>query len=330
MKGRILSLPDISAKINFGRIRLSKDEKLFRLGLSRQILQVIKTLPHSAQTNTLLALVNHLKVPLKSDMDFFKGFYPPAWSILHWILISFDAKPSISDTNLRRYQRIHAIAMLLHLIDDHMADGDIPATHLTLLFRSQLWMAMHQALDGLAERRDTEVKSLHQFIDRYYGAIENSAEPDSLDSYCEQFKDQMGMGYIAPVHLTKRLTDSEHLAEGVQTALGAFGCAWRLLDDLHDIKVDMQSGETTAVFLCLPDDVKRLWVTSRHAKSDFRENVDLIIESIRDQNIKDIIIEHICRELDLAASAADAAGITGYAEELTTMAKPLRMIVDAG
>jgi len=315
---------DFCAAIDFGSRQLSKDEERLRQGLNRQILEVIRSLPHAVQTRTFLALVHHLKLPLAPEVDFFTGFYPPTWTILHWISSTFNGKGALSEKDLRPYQAVHAIAMLLHLIDDHITDGDLPATHLALLFRSQSWMVMHRAIENLTADRKNDRHRAQGFIARYYSAVESSGEMDSLDAYCAQFKDAIGMGYIAPALLTSRLTASAQLVEAVQSAFGAFGCAWRLLDDLRDIPSDMARGVKSAVYVCLPEDLKRMWGPGKRGASGIEKQSRQTIQGALETKIVAPIVERLCRELDVAAAIADGIDIKGYAEELRTLAAPLR------
>ena len=45
----------------------------------------------------------------------------------------------------------HAMALFPHPLDDHLNDGQLATSHLTLLLRSQAWALMTNALKRLAD-----------------------------------------------------------------------------------------------------------------------------------------------------------------------------------
>lgn len=315
---------DLLGTLDFGEVCLSVDQKNFYDGLNTAILSVIQSLPQSVQIDALLALARHLEIPYEKKCDFFKGFYAPSWSILYWIAVSLGARAEFSLKDTYPYQAVHAIAMLLHLWDDHLNDGDLPASHLTILIRSQMWMMFKQTLDKLVHGSERDAIFVRRCLDRYYKSIENSNPMASLDAYCEQFKQQMSLGYIAPVLLSRRMTPDVDLVNRVRSALGSFGCAWRLLDDLHDVPCDIQSNTKSAVHVCLSDGAKRLW--NRWAPGQHLDNSrdNAITRAIEAESIVERIAGRICAELDAGTTHAAAARLEGYADELQVLAAPLR------
>lgn len=311
------------AQLRFGQIPLSKDLAAFRLELSNEILCIVKSLPETAQTETLLMLTKHLMLSFEREMDFFKGFYPPAWSLLYWIPSSFATERGLPKKDIRKYQTLHAVAMLLHLLDDHLNDGDWPVSHLALLLRSQLWMAMKGVLIDLTAENMGDADIVRQHIETYYIGIVPCGPSDSLAAYCQQFKRQLGFGLLAPVLLTRRITGDIRMTAAVQSMFEAFGCAWRLLDDLQDITVDAAADNKSSVFHCLPDSMKEHWGCVQKDSENDRHFIALI-DTILGEGILARIAGQICRELDRAADIADSVNLKGYARELAMLSSPLR------
>lgn len=257
-------------------------------------------------------------------MDFFSGFYPPVWSILYWLSISFAGDGFFSEEEMQNYYTVHASAMLLHLMDDHLTDGDMPVTHVTLLLRSQLWMVMNRSIADLTKEKNSDLKIINKYIDLYYAGIENSVRPNSLDRYCFIFKQQMGMGYIAPILMTRKMTVDDRLLKAVETLFGAFGTAWRLLDDLQDMVEDMATGAKSSIYICLPESIKQYWERNSGNISDKQKNTGLILNAILELEIIDQVLRRICHELEQAATIAETINIRGIANELYSLAIPLK------
>ena len=324
MDKELSAFSNFCSSIDFGKVLFSDEEKLFSEHMQQSIMRTIKSLPLPVQTDVMLELMRHLKLPLKRDIDFLKVFYPPTWSILYWLYITFDDGSVFSKRDLQNYRTIHSAAMLLHLIDDHLADGDLRATHRVLLLRSQLWVTMNRALSDQTKGKDGDFQTAWKYIDTFYASIGNAQGLNSLNTYCLWFKQQMGMGFIAPVLMTKKITEDVRLIKAVETLFGAFGTAWRLLDDLQDIPTDMQKSTRSSVYMCLPERIKRHWCLNRPATAAKVEHTESIVQSIIEQKIIERLISRICQELDLASSIADSIKIQGYASELRSLAKSLK------
>lgn len=324
MENAASSILTYCSSIDFGKVALAREEKSFYGLLNDGILRIIKSLPSSMQTDALLCLTNHLKLPIKKDIEFFAGFYPPTWSILYWLWRSFSNQKIFPPNEMRIYCSVHAAAMLLHLLDDHLTDGEMQVTHLALLIRSQLWLFLNRALADLSNKKNNNSPIINKYIDGYYASIESTARQHSLNSYCMHFKKQMGLGYIAPILLAKRMTGNDRLATAVEGLFGAFGTAWRLLDDLHDISDDLVRGAKSSIYCCLPESIKQCWDCSKRTKTGNQKTTAYIVAAIFETDIIEQVISRICHELELAATMADLNYIRGYADEIRLIAKPIR------
>jgi hypothetical protein len=261
------------------------------------------------------------------EPDFFSHYYPPTWSILYW-LSQDTALPTdrLEKRDVTNAVRVHSMAMSLHSMDDHLTDGQIPVTHLTLLLRSQTWTIMNRAYRNLAEGVPEGEKTAQGFIDDYYSSIRDSKEPESLDSYCDLFRRQMAIGMIAPVLLSMKMTGVSDFTRDIEMAYGSFGIAWRLLDDIKDIGDDIEKGSHTAIYFCLPDGVRNHWDNNVTASpAAVNDSTDAVLDHVLRQGLIDSIRERVCAELETAASLVDAHNLKGLAREFRCLAHPLKI-----
>jgi len=324
MQDALSAFAEICSKIDFGKVEPPRDAKCFYTSMNHEILYIIESLPSSVHADTVLFLLRHLQIPMQREIEFLKGFYPPSWSILYWLFVSFGGARVLPFSGLRDYFTIHASAMLLHLLDDHLTDGELPVTHLTLLLRSQIWMFMNRALNRLTATKERDSELVRYYIDLYYSSIGNCGVSDALNDYCRLFKRQMGLGYLAPVLMTRKMTGDDCLAMAVVDIFGAFGTAWRLLDDLQDIPADMKTNTKSAVYVCLPERMKRSWESCMLSGTARRKHAEAVIQTITGDNIIEHIQNRICKEIHRSAAIADESRIQGYSHELVALTVPFK------
>ena len=326
MKGRIRDFLLYCETMDFGKGKLSKMESTFYRRFSNEILSLCRSLPESAQTDSMLFLMQYSGVNLGDELDFFANYYPPAWSILYWL--SHDH--TLPTKRLKKGDVTNAVtaqsmAMFLHSLDDHLTDSQISVSPLTLLLRSQAWTIMNRAFCNLAEGVPAGERTVRSFIDDYYSSIQDSKGQKSLDSYCDLFRRQMAIGMIAPILLSMKMTGISDFTRDIEIAYGSFGIAWRLLDDIRDIRRDMEKGAHSAIYLCLPKKIRTHWnnntIRSRAAAKD---STNAILNHILEHRLIEKIKERICAELETAASIVEAHNITGLAREFRCLAHPLR------
>jgi hypothetical protein len=215
--------------------------------------------------------------------------------------------------------------MFLHALDDHLSDGQLPVTHLALLTRTQSWMIMNRAFERLARGVPKGTAIVCDFIDDYYSSIGTSDEMESLDRYCAFFRKQMATWLIVPVLMAKRMYAKEEFARTVQAVYSSFGIAWRLLDDLQDIEKDMMKGIHSSLYTCLPGGIRKVWNRVKEEKADGNGgSAGQVLNYVLANRIIDRIRQRICGELESAASKADSCDMTGFADELRCLLRPLR------
>ena len=325
MEGRIADLLSFCSRIDFGTVNLSREEEAFRGELNREMLSLCEYLPKSMRTEAALSLMKYLQASSIGFVNFVDYFYTPAWSILFWLDRSCPDNRKLDPKNVKDAKTGHSMAMFLHAFDDHLTDGQLPVTHLALLMRSQSWMIMNQVFKRLAKGVDQGTEIVSDLIDDYYSSIGTSDEAVSLDSYCTFFRKQMATSLIAPVLMAKRIYANEEFVRSVQAVYSSFGIAWRLLDDLQDFEKDMRACVHSSLYTCLPEGIRKSWDRVKEEKANRNGgSAGRVLNYVLASGIIDTIRQRICRELGSAASIADSCSMSGFADELRCLSRPLR------
>jgi hypothetical protein len=310
--------------IDFGSIDISPEEEEFCSDLNREIILLCKSLPESAQTDALLFLMNYSRISFGEDLDFFKHYYAPVWSVLYWLIRRSQEGEGLEQIEMRNAKTAHSMAMFLHSLDDHLNDNQLPASHMALLLRSQSWMIMRQALSSLADKVDGGEEIVQSFIGDYYSGICGSTKIDSLGNYCDLFRKLMAMGLIVPALITRKISSDEGFTDAVLKAYGSFGIAWRLLDDLQDIREDMAKGVYSSVYVCLPEKLRDSWNGDGEEKKDWNGGYSrLVLSYVRENGVIDRIRDRIYSELEFAVSTANRCRMSGLAGEFRALLRPL-------
>ncbi len=309
----------------FGAVSLSEEEKRFSTDMNSEIFLLCKSLPESTQTDALLFLMQYTGTSIGDESGFLRYYYAPTWSILYWLIESGQNRERLQEEGIRHAKTAHAMAMLLHPLDDHLKDGQLPVTHLALLLRSQAWMGMNRSAERLANGVDDGEGLIQGFIDDYYSGIRSHEDTASLDSYCDLFRKQMAIGLITPALITRRMTTDPSFHRSVETAYVRFGVAWRLLDDIKDIEADVMQGNHSAVYACLPEDMKKGWDENAGAKGDESSGYRrLLARHLRENRVINGLAERIYSELEGAASIADTCDMKGLADEFRCLLNPVK------
>jgi hypothetical protein len=326
MKGGISNFIIDCQSMDFGKVKLSKMKSSFYRRFSNAILSFCRTLPESLQTDAMLFLMQYSGLNPGDKLDFFCKYYPPVWSILYWL--NHDHTPTsqrLKKEDVTNAVTAQSMAMFLHSLDDHLMDGQISLSYLTLLLRSQAWAVMTRAFRDLAEGVPAGDKTVRRFVDDYCASFQETEELKSLDGYCDLFRRQMAIGMVAPILLTMKRTGVSDFTRDMEIAYGSFGIAWRLLDDIRDIGDDIKKGSHSAIYFCLPEKVRNFWNHNPNRnRVDAEDSINVILDHILEHSIIDSIKERICAELEAAASMAEAHNVRGLAREFRCLAHPLR------
>lgn len=327
MSDKIEDLLSYCSKIDFGAVNLSDGEKKFCSEWSNEIISLCKSLPESTQTDALLFFMRYSRLSFGEEINFFRTYYVPTWSIIYWLLKSIPDDKVLEKDDIRNAKAGHSMAMFLHALDDHLNDSEMPVTHLTLLLRSQAWMIMINAFNRFADGVEGGKEIVRDFINKYYSSIRSSERIESLDKYCDKFRKQMATWLIVPVLLTRKISANEEFSDAILAGYESFGIAWRLLDDIKDIETDMMKGVHTSIYICLSEDIKNCWDKHKHTgeKLDKKNNYSrIILDYILENSVIDGIKERIYNELELAASIADDCDMIGLADEFRCMLRPMK------
>jgi hypothetical protein len=325
MKNKMGLTLNALSEIEFGAVVLSDGAKKFCWEWNNEIIALCKSLPESTQTDALLFFMKNSGLSFEDDLNFFRTYYIPTWSIIYWLLQNGTDDAKLKQADVINAKKAHSMAMFLHALDDHLKDSQMPVTHLSLLLRSQAWMIMHTGLKKLANEIDGGNRVVRDLINDYYSSIRNRQKIETLEAYCELFRKQMATGMIAPVLMIKKMGKDEKSAAALKRAYGSFGIAWRLLDDLKDIEADMSGGIHSAIYTCLSEETKNLWIENRAEKPGLKSrNNEIILNDILENRVVDKIKDKIFAELTAAASIADTLDMTGWADEFRCLLKPLK------
>lgn len=325
MKNQLENLFTSCLEIDFGNVNISDREMEFCSKLNKEIIFLCKSLPKSTQTDGLLFFMRYFQTPFEPEPKFFRNYYTPAWSIIYWLMHSVAQNKRLKQDEIQNAKIAHSMALLLHPLDDHLNDGELQVTYLNMLVRSQLWMIMNKALKSLSNGVEGGERLVQSYIDDYYFSIRDTKTIDSLDHYCNRFRKQMAIWLIVPVLLTKKVACDEKFTEAIQGAYGSFGIAWRLLDDIKDIKADMKNGKHSGVYFCLSEDIKNSWdKQSGETIEKTDEGAKAIWGYILENSVIDVIKERICNELESAAFIVQAYNMKGLAYEFRCLLSPLK------
>ncbi|TAL36457.1 MAG: hypothetical protein EPN93_08525 [Spirochaetes bacterium] len=312
------------ASLRFGSIEPCGAERALLVELNDTVLALLRSLPESQHAPASLFLMEYSGLKLGGPIDFFRNYHAPAWSVLHWIAARAD-NPRKPDSSLfPRLARGHAMAMLLHSLDDHLNDGEIPSTHLALLVRSEAWRVMRDSF-SIAERPDALGSGIaDSCIDAYYRAISSPPDRAGLDAYCTHFRGQMATWLAGPLLAARAVSDDPDFYRGVRESYESFGIAWRLLDDIQDVAADARAGGHSAVYHALDEEGRALWdgLSMRPPVKEAEIPAELV-RALAAQDICSAITNRICAELARAESIAARHAMQGLADEFRVLAAPL-------
>lgn len=300
--------------IQFGAVVLSDGADAFRREMNREVIDLMGSLPGAMHADAAVFFMQDLGIPFIPEFDYFRHYFTPAWSILYWLGQHPAVLPSLTTEDRNHAKTAQAMALFLHLLDDHLNDGQLPPTHLNLLLRSQAWLRMNAAFTQLSAGVANGAEIVRSFINDYYASIGSPPPADTLNGYCIHFRKQMATGMIVPVLLAAKLTGDENFSVALQEAYGAFGIAWRLLDDVQDLDADMQTGSHSGIYFDLPPDIRPLWGQASQSGK--------VQAAVQRNGTLETLEERIYLELAAAAATMDEIQMTGLAVELRSLARP--------
>jgi hypothetical protein len=316
--------PSPLRRIYFGQVTLAPEVLLLRQRLDRALFGVCRSLP-SPLVDDAMNLLAGYGLPAGSapargtvdSIDFFHLFYSPLWSWIHW---SLDA------TNSEEIIAGQAMAMFLHLFDDHLQDGHLRCDPLRLQLRTAAWLRLEDAVRRLHDDRLDLKAAWNAEVERYFAAIHHPPAVTDLDGYCARFRDQMATCLGIPMLTHLRLGKKQNAA-ALRQILCGLGVAWRLLDDVQDAYADLFSGEQTSIYILLDEAGRMDWQRVREAGPESHEKWLRLVESCFRSGLFKGILSRCCAELEEAAQLSLQAGWEGLGVELRQLRHPVNDLV---
>ncbi|HEY6561020.1 MAG TPA: class 1 isoprenoid biosynthesis enzyme [Polyangiaceae bacterium] len=292
-------------------MRLDPFEKdLFR-ALNRRIPAICRELPRSIRDLGMYYLLEHFtKYRLGNLANFFGKFYAPSWTYIHWLCEKLP--PARRDVFERLCVQVQASGMLLHILDDHLSDGDAPVSSVSLQLRTQAWQQLEAGAEGLALAVGSPAALRWQeLVDQYFAAICEREVP-TFEAYVDRFRGQVATGLIAARALCAAgSVDFARFREGFEQ----FTIAWRLLDDLRDISEDLERGEHSSIYYLLPEHERADWAANRASKSFEQAVVQASTQLVNDAMTR----------LERASALLYDIGLPHYAAQVFSLGLPLQM-----
>lgn len=308
-------------RIRFGEVKHGREVDAYRQKMNHEMIALLKSLPSAMHTDALVLFLGPLGIPIVPQFDFFRRYFTPAWSVLYWLEQRSAPRAALPLEALCKARTAHAMALFLHWFDDHLHDDQLPASHLTLLLRSQAWLRMNAALEQLATGVADGQALVSGYFNDYYGSIDCPPEHKTLDGYCDHFRNQMATGMIVPMLLSSVMACDDGFSRALEKAYGSFGIAWRLLDDWLDLATDLQKGCQSAVYYGLPLEIRSLW--DRQAQDPALRQNEAIRRAVVQIGVGETIERRIREELDLAATTLETIQMAGLAAEMRCLAAPI-------
>jgi hypothetical protein len=305
------------AAINFGKVNLNPAQTQALSRMNQQIVELCRSLPIPLRDSGILAIQQHFTgFQLTNLMSFFTKFYAPSWSLIYWMQ---QAHPTLSEAELEQAICAQGIAYFLHMLDDHISDGQIPISHLLLQLRTHAWtrfMGIAQQLAAPLPEGETLIQTT---LDRYFSGIHNPPAVAGSEAYADLFRQQLSTTLVIPLLVAHRTGCP---IAPLQAAYEEFGIAWRLLDDLRDCAEDSFAGQKSGIYHLLTPEYQALW--SQCQGQDATTECWLILQDYLHQSgVLQTLIEQTIDHLDQAQIAALDCGLTNYAQEMIALSVPL-------
>lgn len=208
-----------------------------------EFLAAVRELPIALQGKAYLALASR-PGDASGRSGFLARFYAPAWLLVRDLSEGLRAGPEKRNLALR----IQALGFAIHLLDDHLCDGQLARGPACLHLRTLVWNRYRAAAAELSG--DAGSRALASLQGEYLEAIGDAALPSCPAAYAARFLRQIAIWRASPLLLAQSC-GRPATAEAALRILDAFCLAWRWVDDLDDWREDFAWGSVTAVPLAL-------------------------------------------------------------------------------
>lgn len=303
----------------FGEVRLAAEHQPLRVWLNRRVLAFCDRMPAALRDSALLAVQAHLtRYQACHVATFYDKYYPPAWTVIPFLA---GSRSGVAPGQVHDALSAQAAAMFLHLLDDHLTDGDIPVDNLFLQLRTEVWDEFRNALGRLAGWDQEAKRTVESLVDLYFSRIHRPSDRPDLAAYEEVFRGQAATFLIAPLLMAVLAGYDTGQRRLIRSMYEEFCLAWRILDDLRDTTTDAAADRATAVFHLLPPEDRAVWHEVALDPSD-GERRDALLEVLRCAAYP-AAAQAIHTHLATAAHAADELDLPGLGEQYRALALPL-------
>ncbi|MET9834749.1 hypothetical protein ABZ078_36925 [Streptomyces sp. NPDC006385] len=247
------------ASLNFGEVPLTAEHQALCRWLNGRIPALCARMPTPLRDTALLALqIGLCQGSARNVARFYDKYYAPAWTVIPCLAAGTTHRHVNGDRVLDALGA-QAAAMFLHLLDDHLADGDLPVDHLFLHLRTEAWNEFRACLARLSEDVPGSELIVEPLVERYFTHIHNPPEQEDLSSYEAVFRGQSATWLIAPLLTAALAGHGPERQVSLREMYEEFCLAWRALDDLRDCAADAAAGQPTAIFHLLPPRHRNGW-----------------------------------------------------------------------
>jgi hypothetical protein len=307
--------------VNFGSISLNAEQTEFLASLNHQLIPFCQSLPSALQTGAVFAIQQYFTgFQLGNLQRFFTKFYAPSWTLLGWMGRSH---PAITQAELTQAIQLQGMAYFLHMLDDHLSDGQISVSHLMLQLRTQAWMQFSQGAAQLIRADQNQASRqaglMDTWIDRYFSGVHGLQSVVDLETYCTQFRQQLSTTLVLPMIVADR---AGYDLSVVQESYEAFCIAWRLLDDLRDCQDDALEGTLSGIYYLMSPDERQAWLDCQGA-SEGDPCWQLLAMQLEASGVLHRMVGEIINWLAIAQATASSANLPEYSNELQQLAIPL-------
>lgn len=304
----------------FGEVPLAAEHQPLRNWLNRRVLAFCDRMPAALRDSALLAVQAHLtRYRACHVATFYDKYYPPAWTVIPYLSSSRDdAAPG----QMHHALGAQAAAMFLHLLDDHLTDGDIPIDNLFLQLRTEVWGEFRDALGRLAGSDQEANQTIESLVDLYFSYIHRPPQRPDLAAYEKMFRGQSAISLIAPLLIAARAGYDTGQRRLIRSMYEEFCLAWRILDDLRDAAADAAADRATAVFHLLPPESRRVWHEVAMDPADGQRR-DALLGILR-YTAYPAAAHAIHTHLATAAGVADDLDLPGLGDQYRALAFPLK------
>ncbi|WAS90440.1 FAD-binding oxidoreductase [Nannocystis punicea] len=277
----------------FGRVELTPAERELQAQLGEALQSVAATLPAPLRAGAAAFL--DVEARGRGPGGVLRKFPPPLWASLLSLREGLPAELA-AEAGVGQ-----SLALLLHLLDDHLCDGQLACAPALLQLRTRAWSRFETAVARLAAGEvEMEAFAATQ-IDRHFAAVDRARGPIALEAALASARAEMATWTIVPALCAWRM-GGPAARDRIVGVLERLFVAWRIVDDLDDLDDDARRGAVNLALSLANDDCM---ATDRLA------------------SILDALAERAFTELAKAAAEADAGGWSRLAAQFLALARPL-------